>query len=358
MAGVPIGLPTIATTMTTGQKYGVGTPNYSTPTYAQIQQNRGELPPPPVPPTVLTKPMDQSKMAIAPPLMPPVTRMDTRVAPPGQGTPGVQVPNTPTQSGPPAPTGNYWQVAKDQAEQGRNFINSYQGGTNMTGTTIGDNGAEIRNFDFNSNAGMHDWHGPAAYGINVVPGATFNTGQEDEASAQLARIRQFDPNAKITQVQKEVGGGEGGSQMQTVYQIDFDQSKLPAHKYSGNNLTGAGGYGNDHVWNEDDKSFGYDPNYGVMTDKRNIDPHEGIDWLGILGPMAVGGFAGLVGGGGMAAAALQKAPGMIANAANGNFNPFQLAQMAAPFIPGMPSWGGQAIGVAGQGYNYINRRGG
>jgi hypothetical protein len=105
--------------------------------------------------------------------------------------------------------------------------------------------------------------------------------------AQLAATRQFDPNATITQGMRTTNEGID----QTYYTLNFDPSKLPAHAYPNANLTGVGGYGNDKVYNSDNRYFVNDPNYGVMTDPRNIDKREGFDWLS-LAPLAVAAFAG------------------------------------------------------------------
>lgn len=267
-----------------------------------------------------------------------------------------------------------WQQALDLAEQGRDFNNAYQGSSQQqyAGTSGSEGGGGTPTFMQFNDVKTPAWNGPDAYGLsNIVNGQEFGQGDEASLQATLARIRQFDPNANVEQATRTVGGEQ--TQDQTYYKLNFDQSKLPQQAHPG--LTLAGPYGHDHVWNEDDKSFAFDPHYGVMTSAKNIDPHEGTDWLSILGPALVGGFGMLapiafgaagLGMGAGASAAIGGAQGGLAAAEGGmgglgagsqlgmqlgrgavdlarnlgsgkGFNPLSLIPLAGSGL-GLPSW--------------------
>src|SRR6478752_2169762 len=359
MAGVPVALPQI-TTMTTGQRYGVGTPNYTTPTYDQIKQRLAPTPPPVTsmdtrdgPAAVaLTKPTDSGKVAVAPPTVQ------------GGPAPVVTPPGTPPPQtgGYVAPTSGFYQQSLDLAENSRNFNNSYQGSMSpavATGTSGGEGGnGGLRTYDFSQNTpGMHDWTGPDAYGLQGMKnGQEYGDGNQDQIAADLARIRQFDPNATVTAHHRETGG-EGGGVDQIYYTMDFDESKLPKAQYA--NASGVGNYGNQHnVYSEDDKNFRFDPHYGVMTDPRNLKP-DAPDWFDKYGSMLPLIAAGIMTGGaafGPGVGLALQAPRLIGSAVNGTLRPWDAARVAAG-VSGVP-YAGTAVNLAHTGYNYATRGGG
>jgi len=136
---------------------------------------------------------------------------------------------------------------------------------------------------------------------------------QGDPALSLAAARKFDPNAKLTSTwvpgtanNSETGGQSGGYWSNA---IDYDQSKVPQigagwglTKDQQSNLIGVPGNTKEEAakhfkYLRDPNAFKFDPNYGWVTDKRNIIEKEGTDWIGILGPMLVGGFAGLAGAG-------------------------------------------------------------
>jgi hypothetical protein len=165
--------------------------------------------------------------------------------------------------------------------------------------------------------------------------------------AALARAKQFDPNATLTQ---GVGTtGEGGSVNQPIYTLNYDQSKLPAPVHPG--LASVGNYGSNESVYDESRLFN-DPNYGVMTDPRNLKGDQGFDWLGVLGPLAVGAFGfGIPAlAAGMSAGALGGAAGSAGSLpwygsaglttakqiGSGQFDPVALATAYAPGLVNAP----------------------
>jgi hypothetical protein len=163
----------------------------------------------------------------------------------------------------------------------------------------------------------------------------------ERSQNMLTNLKKFDPNAQYVATY----GGEGNL---TGYTLNFDASKLPGP--SGGQL-GQGGAGMSGVGSGNtfmprfstvqDKMSLINPgavhnssHYGHITDNRNLMNKPG--WLDWAGPMLVGGFGGLLGGGGALASLLQKAPGIINSAMNGQFNPMNLASAGLGFMPGVP----------------------
>ena len=199
----------------------------------------------------------------------------------------------------------------------------------------------------------------------------------------LDAVHKYDPNAAF--VSQGALGGEGGSGQQT-WIFQGDRSKIPFYQhdhlmdmnegdfnpmYYGNPAANPGyspsemaQYAQQHPHSFDrsqlynPNAIGNDPILGQVTDRRNLRP-QGRTLLDILGPLAVGGFGSLLGGGGMLASLLQKAPQTIGSFANGNFNPWSVAGMALPFIPGIGKIPFMStLGRAGLNYVGSQRRGG
>ena len=167
----------------------------------------------------------------------------------------------------------------------------------------------------------------------------------------LNAARQYDPNAGFTQHQM----GESGS---PVYQLNFDQSKVPQINqnldmnkgdynpvyYSPTSSAGMP----ENVYNQRyqhnfDTSRLYNPNaisnnpiLGSYTPRANLRP-ERPNWMDYVGPLAVGGLAGLAGGGlGLIGNVMSRAPQFLSSLTNGGgFNPLSLASAGLSFIPGI-----------------------
>lgn len=130
-------------------------------------------------------------------------------------------------------------------------------------------------------------------------------------SSQLDFYKKYDPNASVTGTwtAPPPSGGDDPHQGTGYYipQFNYDQSKVPKiggdvfsdadRQYllpmdelgTGRNLANYKLYDPKLVYN--------DPVYGRVTDVRNLDQRGGFDWIGTLGPMAVGGAMGLAGAG-------------------------------------------------------------
>ena len=153
---------------------------------------------------------------------------------------------------------------------------------------------------------------PSAYGLQQYePGSEFY--DQAKAQAVLAQIRQFDPNASITERANQLEG-MGGSN----WVLSFDQSKLPSLA-TPEASRHVGSYGSDRL--RDESIIFDDPNYGPTTIPQNVKQRDST-WLDIVGPLLVGGFAGLASGGlGFLGNALMKAPraaaGFFGTAASG-----------------------------------------
>ena len=174
------------------------------------------------------------------------------------------------------------QLSLDHAEMQRNYI---EGIRNSGSAGYGGSGG-IAQLNDTSNVNLPQGM-PQYYGMLGSQGGKPGMQHEllnDEASAQgyLARVRQIDPNAKISFGQTNGGGGEGGGGGGTnEYYIDWDNSKLPQSSVPDNGHAAvAGGYGRQASdrFNPDDLQ--YDPNYGVMTDNRNFNTAKtDASWL-------------------------------------------------------------------------------
>ena len=176
---------------------------------------------------------------------------------------------------------------------------------------------------------------------------------QGDPALSLAAARKFDPNAKLTSTwvpgtanNSETGGKSNGYWSNA---IDYDQSKVPQigagwnlTKDQQSNLIGVPGNTKEEAakhfkYLRDPNAFKFDPNYGWVTDKRNIIEKEGTDWIGILGPMLVGGFAGLAGA------------GLAGQAAMGGFNAARsISSGGSPLGAGLGFLGG-LTGIPGAG---------
>jgi len=164
----------------------------------------------------------------------------------------------------------------------------------------------------------------------------------DRAKSLLNNIHKYDSDAKYTPSYSSDGNLMG-------YTLQFDPSKLPGTSgngsLGGSNPSRNGSYAGgssfmprfstvqDRMNLANPNAVAQSDHYGRITDNRNI--YDKLSLLDIAGPLAVGGFGMLAGGGGALASLLQKAPGVVGGMAKGNFNPFQMAGMALPFVPGV-----------------------
>jgi len=243
------------------------------------------------------------------------------------------------------------ELARQQAEEGRNYNNAFVG-TGQIGApgTTGSEGGASSIYDPNAALPAVDWNGPAAYGMSPV-GAEFGPGNEAAMYAALARAQQFDPTASLVQGMRTTGG-EGGGIDQTYYTLNYDPSKVPQPVHPG--AAAVGNYGSNESVYDENRLF-YDPNYGVMTDPRNLKGDQGFDWLGVLGPAAVGGFAWGIPmlAGAMSAGALGGAAGSFSapwqinagmstakQVGSGQFSPFGTV---AAFAPGIADLGSAPV---------------
>jgi len=184
------------------------------------------------------------------------------------------------------------------------------------------------------------------------------------AQSMLNNLHKYDSDAKFNPTYGSDGNLLG-------YQLQFDPSKLPGVGGTGqlgganpsNNGSYAGGSGfmprfstvQEHMNLANPNAVAHSDHYGNVTSNKNI--YDKMSMLDILGPLAVGGFGMLAGGGGALASLLQKAPGAIGSVTNnGGFNPFKLGALALPFIPGMNPVMSQ-LGRMGLNYLGGNNRG-
>lgn len=164
---------------------------------------------------------------------------------------------------------------------------------------------------------------PKAFGLQQYePGSEFY--DEAKANAVLAQIRQFDPNASLTNTgPKYEGDGT------TYWALNYDQSKLPqlANPQASRHV---GSYGSDRLY---DQSLTLDdPNYGPTTLPQNVKLRNDT-WLNTVGPLvvaAIAGGAGLMAGGSTwgasAARALPRVGNMLTSGGSGqSLTPQQLA---------------------------------
>lgn len=194
----------------------------------------------------------------------------------------------------------------------------------------------------------------------------------------LHALRQYDPNATFV---SSSGGGEGDAGA-TRWTLQYDRSKLPGRSLGGGNVDMNPGDYAPTMWSPNDhgesfadykrlnpgvgnfrgrlfnpNAIGTDPVYGRVTSPQNVmepDP----DFITRYGPAIIGAI-GMFGGLGPLGSMLMKAPQTIAGMTQGRFNPFQLASMAVPFIPGIGNVPFLSS-AARMGLNYVgsHRRGG
>lgn len=163
--------------------------------------------------------------------------------------------------------------------------------------------------------------------------------------ALLNSLHQYDPNAQFAPTYTNDGSLLG-------YQLQYDPSKLPgvgnSGQLGGSNPSNAGGNSyasgsgfmpnfstvQPHMNLLNPNAVGNSPHYGKVTSNENI--YDKFDPMSVIGPLLVGGFGALAGGGGVLASLLQKAPQALSGMSNGGgFNPYQIAGMALPFVPGV-----------------------
>src|SRR3954469_22583741 len=107
----------------------------------------------------------------------------------------------------------------------------------------------------------------------------------EDPNAVLQRVLQFDPNAHLDPF--TYYGSEGVENRQ---QVTFDQSKLPAPKDNGSVMS-------DRALLCNPAMVRPDPNYGMVTDPRNINLHHNDStWLDIVGPLIVSAVTAGAGG--------------------------------------------------------------
>lgn len=235
------------------------------------------------------------------------------------------------------PKQSEWQNALNLAEDQRNYVNQFrnyaedQNNWDMLPGTSGQEGGGYgpsHNINWN-NMTNPNWNGPKAYNLDgITSGSTYDYGDESQLQANLARIRQFDPNAKVETYDEMDNEGTNHQK----YKLTFDQSKLPQ---APKGLEHVGNYGRNDLYNNSDRALYVDQNYGIMSDPRNVkEPDDG--WMKFA-PMAVMAFATLMSGGTLtpAMAAMLKMPQFVGQLASGDgVDPMSALSMAAPFIPG------------------------
>lgn len=173
----------------------------------------------------------------------------------------------------------------------------------------------------------------------------------ERAQKMLGNLRQVDPSAAFMPSYSGDGNLIG-------YTLNFNASKLPGVNGQGQLSTAQTGVGTGSTFmprfsTVQDKMNLMQPGsvyksspYGQITDNRNI--YDKKDWLDYVGPLAVAGFGGLLGGLGPILSAAQGAQGALRSG-----NPWALASAALPFIPGMGGLPGMAAKFA---INQIGRR--
>ena len=194
-----------------------------------------------------------------------------------------------------------------------------------------------------NNANYVDWLGNADI-TGSMNGAmqTFDPSSAG-AQAQLAAVKQYDPNATWTSTQRQDPNDPGNTQ--TVYGLSYDPSKLPqetspnGYAYTNtSNLKNAqqieGSGGNANLQSVIDPSQVSGSPYGNLTPNNNISSQylpETPSLLSTIGPTiplllagvgAAGGLSGLLGGAGAPAATLSS---VVQGLGTGNFNPLSLA---------------------------------
>lgn len=158
----------------------------------------------------------------------------------------------------------------------------------------------------------------------------------------LAMLQKYDPNARYL----DTGPDNGGY----AFRLDYDPSKLPQNAVNKERGT----FGTVPVYDNgeyfDSRAFKQDDNYGRITDARNFKPESNV--LETMAPYigaAIGGGAGLLGGGMSSLASLgMKAPSLARAAAGGNWLSLLSAALTAgaPQV-GLPSWSGSALNTLG-----------
>jgi hypothetical protein len=247
-----------------------------------------------------------------------------------------------------------WDLAQSQAENNRNFSKQYSTYGADQGNWQGDGSGGSAGGEGGGGYGGHEvnWSGEANFAPNKAPKAyglselgldsSWGDNPDDHNAAQmyLSRVRQYDPNAKIEEYQQSKGGDSGDSEKR--YRINYDESKLP--KKPKGDLVSAGGYGSDRLFNTNDSALYNDPDYGVMTSKKNFKPEESgwLDKVGMYAPIAL---AALTGGMGALPSFAMKVPGMLESAVNGHFDPVSAGISALGVVPGLEGVGQVAGGA-------------
>jgi hypothetical protein len=138
-------------------------------------------------------------------------------------------------------------------------------------------------------------------GNGTAIGGGNTTASAEDMQRALAFAKQYDPNASID--------WEGQGQF-----LKFNNALMPQNVLGGRGIEGIarGTPGSGEKLANPDAVLD-DPIFGRVTAPQNL-REKGPSMVDILGPLMVGGFAGLAGGGlGLLGNAVSKAPGMISN---------------------------------------------
>lgn len=158
-----------------------------------------------------------------------------------------------------------------------------------------------------------------------------------EAIDFLTRLRKYDPSARYVPMDAEHGGGA---------QIVFDVTKLPktasgeAFNPSAFMETSMPGFNTGGII-DPSKVMKGDPTYGDYTAGANTSDPDRTNWIDVVGPLAVGAFAGLGAGGFL--------PGAGAEAAGAGSSPLFTGGggVGSLFTPETGSLGAELLGGSG-----------
>lgn len=178
---------------------------------------------------------------------------------------------------------------------------------------------------------------------------------DEEMNKRLAWLRKYDPKASASRQMMGNGLNEGGGPGQMGLTFNADWSKLPgAFGKDYGELGGMRQFGGETENNikkslANPNGMSYDPNYGWATTNKNTKLNFMEKYGPMIGPLMVGGFAGLMNGGLMGLLGASKSMalpnsilGVGKSLGSGNFNPSQLASIALGMVPGVPPGVAQA----------------
>lgn len=190
-------------------------------------------------------------------------------------------------------------------------------------------------------------------------GPITSIGQEQ--AALLDQIRKYDPNANWRFQDNSGSTNEGGQSAANTYVLDFDQSKLPSaggsSRYTPFNSAGQAqgiqslnqGQANENIRLFNDQRTWDSPEYGHLTDSRNVDDRTSLDPLFQYAPMVIGGIAGLAGAGGSLAGLFgggnswfNALNGLLQAGSRGSLDGVGVLSRLLPIVGqqfGLPSWG-------------------